>query len=474
MASSQATYFVVQFAASIVLARLISPEEMGIYALALAVSSTLSILQASGLTAFVVREPEIGRDLLATTFTLNAVISLAVSVLIACAGLKASDVLNEPGVANVLLAMAVLPVIGIFEFLPAACLEREARFKPIALINGFRIVVSQCVSVGFAFAGFSFMSLAYGQIAGALFSAAAYLVIGRHLTIRVGLTQWRRVLAFGLQMLTLTAVFTIGGRLSDILLGKIVGLAALGLYSRASNLNNLIQENIYMVAVRVLLVDVSARARSGASLRGSYLMTIEFLTALLWPAFAGLAIVAGPFITAAYGARWAAAAPPLQMLALASMIHLTISLSWQLFVVRQEVALQIRIEVFRSAAALAMFTVGCTFGLTWAATARVAEALMTVALYRPHIERMTDTRAADFLPIYGRSLFLTLLAVAPAAFFMIENNWSNDTPPFLLSGALLVGAVLWLIGIVWLDHPCAQELRHWFGRSRLGGGTAPS
>jgi hypothetical protein len=69
---------------------------------------------------------------------------------------------------------------------------------------------------------------------------------------------------------------------------------------------------------------------------------------------------------------------------------------------------------------------------------------------------------------------LTLLAVAPAAFFMIENHWSNDTPPFLLAGGLLVGVVLWLIGVVWLDHPCAQELRHWFGRSRLGGGTAPS
>ena len=470
MAASQSWFFLVQFIASVILARFISPYEMGIYAVALAVTGLLSIIQATGLIGFIVREPNLTDDLMASTFTINAIISIIVAMLIAFGSVYAAAVLHETGVRRVMFVVAVLPLIGMFEFLPAANLEREANFKAIASIGGCRTLIVQGTSVGLAISGFSYMSIAYGQVAGALFSAVAYNIMGRRfLKLRPSLMEWRMVTRFGFQMLAISGANAIGGRVGDLLLGRVIGLAALGLYGRAASLNNLIQDNIYMVIVRVLFVDISQRVRDGESLRESYLATIEILTAILWPAFAGLAIVSGPFINVVYGERWSGAALPLSMLAISSMVHLLVSLSWQLFVVRHEVTRQIRLECMRTGVGVGVFGIGCLFGLTAAAATRIIEAVFTVAIYRPHIGRMTDTKTEDFFPIYKRSGLLTLCMVAPAAIVMAFHGWSSSTSLFQIIAAFICGGVAWFLGILYLDHPLAAEIRR-VGQ-RIGGGV---
>jgi len=64
MAASQGCLFVLQFGGSVALARLLTPYEMGVFAVAAAVMGVLGILQAFGLAVFVVREPQIDADLL--------------------------------------------------------------------------------------------------------------------------------------------------------------------------------------------------------------------------------------------------------------------------------------------------------------------------------------------------------------------------------------------------------------------------
>jgi len=460
MAVSQSWFFLIQFIASAILARFISPYDMGIYAVAMAVTGILSIMQATGLIGFIVREPNLTDDLLASTFTINAMVSIIITILIVVGSIFAGWVLHEAGVRRVMLVVAVLPLIGMFEFLPAANLEREANFKAIASIGSCRILIAQVISVGLAISGLSYMSIAYGQVAGALFSAVAYSIVGRQfLKLRPSLVEWQRVTKFGFQMLTISGANAIGGRIGDLLLGRLISLTALGLYGRASSLNNLIQDNIYMVIVRVLFVDIAQRVRDGESLRDSYLATIEILTAILWPAFAGLAIVSGPFINVVYGGRWVGAAPPLFMLAIASMVHVMVSLSWQLFVVRHEVTRQTKLECMRTGVGIGVFGIGCLFGLTAAAAARIIEALFTVAIYRPHIGRMTDTRARDFFPIYHRSGLLTLFTVAPVTIIMAVHGWSSSTSLIQILAAIICGGVLWFVGILYLDHPLAAEIR---------------
>ena len=260
-------------------------------------------------------------------------------------------------------------------------------------------------------------------------------------------------------MLAISGINGLFNRAGEFLLGRILGLDALGLYSRASGLSGLLWNNVHAVIGRVVFVDLAEISRRGVSLRDSYLRIVEIVTALLWPAFAGFAVLAGPLIRAVYGDKWLGAAWPLTMLSVASIVLVAITMTWEVFVLRRETGRQARFEVFRSAVGLVLFAAGCLVSLTGAAAARIVEALFSVVLYRPHLERMTGTTTRDFLPIYGRSLLLTIAATGPSVILMASQRWSPETPIGWVLAAIAAGMAAWLAMLGLLDrHPLAGEI----------------
>ena len=464
---SQAAFFVVQFGGSVAVARLLTPYQVGVYAIALAIVGALSTIQSFGLSGFIVREAELTEPLRRTVLAANAALSLLLSAGIFLGSLVAGNWFKEPGVTQVLRYLAILPLIDAVQFMPSAMLEREGRFKVIAIVNSARTLMTQVVTVAGAAFGYSYLSMAYGQIAASIVSVLLYNVLGRnHILIRPSKARMGHVLKFGVQMLLIGGVNNIAARLSEAVLGRFIGLAGLGLYSRASNINNLAWENIHSVAGRVLFVELAERKRSGGDIRPVYLAIVESLTTLLWPAFAGLAIVSGPFIALIYGQRWVGAAHPLIMLSIAAILLVAIAMTWELFVITERTGTQARLEVVRTGVGLAFFTGGALIGLTAAAAARVVEAAFSVWLYRPHLDKMSGTHTRDLIPIYTRSALFTALAVAPAAGVMAAHGASEHTPILEVVAAIGLGVVLWAATLWRFDHPLTAEARRLLARFR--------
>jgi O-antigen/teichoic acid export membrane protein len=460
MAFAQGCSFALQFAASVVLARFLTPHETGIYAVALATVGVLSLMQALGLQSLIVREEVLTPEIEATAFTLNACIAVLLSVSVAGISIFGGAFLGDVGVLKVLLALAVAPLFGIFAFLPSAQLERNGRFKAMALIGTASSVVATIATIMLAIHGFSYMSIAYAQWVGAGVYAVMMNIVGREYScFRLGFKSWRRVGGFGLQMLAVSGITSVSLRLSDIILGRLLGLSALGIYNRASGLNGLLWNNIHLVLGRVVFVDYAGLHRRGAPLRDRYLRTLEIVTATLWPAFAGLGVLARPFIATVYGERWLPAASPLLFLALASMIQVSISMTWELFAATGELRTQTRIEFIRATLALLAFAAGCMISITAAAAARVLDAAFAFFLYRPHLNRMTGTSLADLWPIYAKSALLTALAITPAVLATTSFGTLAEAPTAVEAGTIPLGILLWACGLLALKHPLVEEIR---------------
>ena len=460
MGLAQAFSFLIQFASTVTLARYLTPYETGIYAVALAIIGVLSLIQAFGLQALIVREEVLTDDVSATTFTVNALTAVALSLAIVVISVVGGRVLHDVGVQRVLLVLAIRPLFEIFTFLPAANLERNGRFKEIALIGTVGTSLGTIVTILFVLFGASYMSIAYGQCAGGALAAALMTFVGRqHASYRIGFKAWRRVGNFGLQMLAVSGISAVSIRLSDVALGRLLGLAELGIYNRAGGLNGLIWNNLHLVIGRVVFVDFADLHRQGISLRVRYMQTVEVMTATLWPAFAGMAVLAKPFIILVYGAVWIPAALPLSLLAIASMIQVSITMTWELFAATGHLRTQTRIEFIRALLALLAFVVGCLISLEAAASARILDALFALFLYRPHLDRMTDTTVSNFRAIYLRSALLTLLAIIPAcALTLLTNNASHASFSQLI-GAVLFGVIMWGLGLIALKHPLVSEAK---------------
>ena len=466
----QMAFFILQFGSTVIISRLLSPHEVGIFSIALATTGVLMAVQSLGLGNYIISNESPSPEKLATVFSVNLLICLTLSVLIILLAYAGEAMFSDSGVRRVLVWLASIPLITSFTLVPTAMLQREGNFRAVSLLKVVSTAGGTISTVGFAFAGFSFMSLAYGQVIGAVINGLLVLAIAPHYTRhRPRLTDWRPVALFGVQMLSINGVTQIQRQMQNIALGKLLGLSALGLFSRAGNLYNMLYDNIYAVIARVLLVDLTNLQRAGVSLRRRYLIILECLTTLLWPAFAGLAVLAGPFVNLVYGSKWIGAALPLSILCINGILWVSIALTWELFIVANQVGKQARIEFIRAILGLAFFVTGACFSLAGAATGLVLEGAFAILLYRSHILRITQCQPGDFWPIFLRSGLLTLIAVGPTAAVMSYLRWPLN-PPFLLLGAsILAGVSIWIAAIALMDHPFRKEVKE-FMRRRMNSG----
>lgn len=457
--SGQFFTFAIQFAGSIAIARLLSPSELGIYAISMAALGLVQVFATFGIASYIVREAELAPGTLETAFTVNALLAIALTLMLIVLSFVAGPVLGDARAGSVLRIVALANLLGILSFRPAAMLQREMQFKLLSIISVTNGLVQTLGTVFFALWGASYMSPAYASLLSAGVAMALTLIFGRaHIGFRPSRAGWRPIITFGLQMMSVSGVATITGRLSDLILGRLLGVAALGLYGRASNLSGQIFDNLYGTATRVVFVQLSKDCREGGPWQTTYLRGFAMITAFMWPLLSGMAILSRPVIQILYGERWLPAAWPLSALMVAQVIGVGFGMNWELFVLRGETGRQARFEVARLVLSVPIFAIGCLFGILAAALAKIVDAVIGWVVYYPHVQRLAETAPRDIPLIYRDGGALTLVAVLPSLMLMIAFNWSPETPFVLIAGAVALGVGCWLAVLFWLRHPLYNEI----------------
>lgn len=467
--AGQILSFAATFGSTVLLTRLLAPREIGIYAASLAVLGVLQSISAFGIGSYVIREERLVPSTLSTAFTINALLCGLLTLAMIGAGFWDWITAGDAQVRSVLHLLAVVPLLNACELRPATMLQREMNFRVISLITTARTFAGAVVSVAAAWYGAGPLSAAYGGIVQALVGAVGFSVLGRaHVGLAMSMTGWRTISVFGFQMLAIGGVSNASARASDFVLGRILGFAPLGIYSRASALSNTIFQNFYGSLTRVLYSRFAQDNRAGTGVAESYLKGLEIILALLWPFLLGLAVLAGPVITILFGPRWLAASLPLTILLIAQALCLGFAMNHELFVLRDRLNQQTRRELFRSVAGLAAFALGCTFGLVGAAIARVFDALVGLALYTPLLPTLSGARLSALLRVYLRGAMLAIAATAPAAVLMLHADWDPAVPLTSIAVAIGAGLVLWMMVLGWLRHPLFAEIGRIATRIGLG------
>ena len=442
------------------IARLLTPHEMGVFAIAMATIGVLNTFVSFDISTYLVRSQSLHPSAIDAAFTVNVMLACTISAFIYLFSVVEGTFLDSPDVARVLAVLAFTPLIGMFEFRPATMLRREMNFRLLSLIGIAKTIVGTPFTIFLALNGYSFMSLAYANIvSGVLGVVMTNVMARRHVSVRLSLYEGRQIVIFGIQMMSIGGMVGVAARVSEIIMGNMLGLAALGLYSRASSISSIVFENVYGAVTRVVFVRLSEEYRAKGTVRDVFLTSFRMILAVMWPMQIGLAVLSGPAIYWLYGERWIAAASPLSFLMIAQSIVLCFGMNWELFIIKNETGRQVRFEAARAVVSVVALTVGCLFNITAASLGRIAEAAFGFMLYQPHMDRMAETYPGEFRMIYRDSATLTVVAVLPSLVLMAVTGWSHSTSPALLAIAVLLGILLWMAVLAWQKHPLFAEIR---------------
>ena len=465
-------FFVIQFVASVIVARLLTPAELGVYGVALAALTLLTAFQNLGFQSFIIREADLDAPTLGTVHTMAIVQALGLAAILYAGAPLLAGFLDEPRVTPALRILCLYAVLVPIETLSSGHLQRRGRFDLLTAMALGRVLSGAVASVTLAYAGFSYASLSWGATIGQAVAVLFALVFtGRDLATSPTLARWRIVWAYGSNILATMTLANIFSRLPDIALARLGGVAMVGLYGRASGIIDSFNTGVMYGVQRVVLkAMVDSRDQIGR-IDYVYLRAVRAATGLFWPMYAGLGILSGPVITMIYGPQWSAAGPVLALLCAAAIIQTALVARQEVLITMGRVAELPRLEGIRGSVGLALFIAGATQGLVPAAASRVVEALTQHALFVPRIRAAADTSIAAIYRCYGPSLVVTVAAVLPAALLMTWRGWPAELSLEEVGAAIAGGILLWLAALYAVKHELRAELGTAFNAvlRRLGG-----
>jgi O-antigen/teichoic acid export membrane protein len=316
--ASSLTVAAIQFLQLIVLARLLAPSDFGLMAMVMAVLGFAQIFTDAGISSAIIHRQENSQNQLSSLYWLNVFAGSAVFVLTVLATPIVVFFFHEPRLEILLPCMAVLFLITPFGQQFQLLLQKELKFRTIALVETAAALAGSTIAITAAAGGLGVYSLALGQLGIALLTTIAVTVIGwrdwRPL-VRFRVVDIQPYLSFGLYQLGDRGVNFLVARTDQIIIGAILGAEALGIYNLAWNLAIMPVTRINPILTRIAFPVFARVQQESERLKRGYLMLIWLLATSNAPILAGAAAVASTLVPFAFGPQWVAAVPILQVLA---------------------------------------------------------------------------------------------------------------------------------------------------------------
>lgn len=320
--SSGAT--LLKFAVSIILARMLSPGEIGVYSMTLVFVNFAHVFRDFGVTQYLQREaeltPEKIRSATGVVYTSSWLIAAALFFSSAALG----DWFGEPEIVPVMRVLALGFILIPFGSVTSALLARELAAEKQAWVNAAG-TISFCVScLVLAKLGFGSMSLAWANLINIAACVLAFIPLRpRGLPWLPSFSHWRSVVNFGAGALLSNTAIAISDAIPDILLGKLGSASQVGLLSRA---NSTVLIFIHVAGSTVsygALSYMSQIFHRAESLVPLLTRATALLTGVGWAALALTAVLGKDIVLALYGPTWLEAVPAILPLALGAMIGMT-------------------------------------------------------------------------------------------------------------------------------------------------------
>lgn len=312
-----------RFVLGLLLARLLQPAELGLYALALGIFSVAQLLRDAGVSAYLQREPEL------TPARFSACLGLQAST--TAVGILALWLLarplawhfGQPGLASLLqlLSLGLLP--SPFYSVMAALQQREMAATRIAFVARVGTLSHAGVALVLSAEGWGAMGLAWAQLANVFACVLVYafmLPAGWHWW--PSLRGWSEVLRFGLGTLTVNLLNGLNGVLPELWLGQLGSPRQVGLLGRAQSTVGLLQGLAGQALSFGTLPLLAGRHARGEVLEPALRRATALLTALGWPLLALTVVYAEPLVLLLYGPAWADCVPAVLPLALTAGLGL--------------------------------------------------------------------------------------------------------------------------------------------------------
>lgn len=305
---------------TIILARLLTPEDFGIMAIASLTLGLLEIFSEMGVDLFLMREARVEREHFDTAWTLNLLRGLLVGLLLVLLAPFCAMYFEEPRAVAVVRWMALAAAIRGTTNIGLVFFRRELQFDKDFRFGLYRRLATLLVTIPLAAILRSYWALVVGNIIGA---ALEVIVSYRMQSYRpqLSLGKVRDILSFSINITLWTISRFFNDRIDTFVIGRVGQTSRLGEYNVASELSQMATQEPLTAVSRGLFPSFAKVIDQPHRFTPTFLSTFGAITTLLFALGTGLSMVSNDVVQVILGEQWTGAAPLLQWLALYSLLR---------------------------------------------------------------------------------------------------------------------------------------------------------
>ncbi len=457
-ASLAGTYgvFAIQIATSMVLSRLMTPAEMGVWGVAQAAIFLSATLRDFGAGDYLIRSGEITPRGIGRVFAVMLCISLACAAALWFGRGAIAAFFHEPRLVGLIGIATLTYLLMPFGLGALVTMERELAFASLQMMSLIATLAGSATAILLAWRGFSFYSLAWAQfVQMALLLALRTAARPKAVFCLPVFSGWGRIFHFGFFTTCTALVGQISAQSVTAIFGRLLGFAPLGLYDRAQSMSSYVSSGLTFPVMQVVYVAIARAKDKPAELGALFLTTLENLTGALWPAYALMALLAEPMFYLLYGPNWVAAAPLFRLICLAAMAITLCIVNARVLTALGRVQSIFSIEVVMMCLRLAAALLLAPYGIWYAVLGVVFPSFLAVPFYWRAVWPYAVMPRRELMTVCWHSVAVTLATLAMPVLLMTTPVLGHAPPMVQFPVCAAAGGVGWLLGI-WL---CGHRLR---------------
>lgn len=432
----------VTFLVSVLLARILSPDDYGIIAMVTVFITISQVFVDSGLGTALIQKKNSDDIDFSTVFYFNIILCCVLYVIVFISAPYIAKFYMKPELTNVLRVLGITIIISALKNVQQAYVSKKMLFKKFFFATLGGTVFAAILGIIIALLGGGVWALVIQQITNVLIDTLILWITVRWRPKKTfSFIRLKRLLSYGWKVLISSLITTIYMNLRQLIIGKVYSSSELAYYNKGYQFPNLFVTNINSSIDSVLLPAMSNEQDNVARVKQITRLSIRVSSYVMWPLMCGLCVIANPLVLILLTEKWIEVAPFLQIFCFALVLEpiQTANLNAIKAMGRSDILL--KIEMVKKMIGIIILFLSVQFGVFYIAIGVLLYSVLAsiinsfpnrILLGYGYLEQVKD-----ILPSIGLSITM-MLVILPFQMW-VENSYLRLVLQILIGGIFYVG-----------------------------------
>ncbi len=438
------------FITTIILARLLTPEDFGLLALGMILINYLDTVDGLGIAdALIYRQSE-QEHAYNVAFVINILVGTVITIVGILVAPLVAQFFNEPRVTGILQVLVLSYLISGIGSLIASRFRKELDFRSKFVVSVGKAVVKGGVSIILALTGFGVWSLVWGQLAGTITATGLnWIRSGWMPKIVFDFDIARSLFGYGWQMILVDIFGMIYKNVDYIIVGYLIGATQLGFYTMGYRLPEMIIMNLCNVFGQTLFPVYSKLQNNINELRIGFIKSLQYLSLLTIPAGLLMFVIAPDFVKVFYSEKWAATIPIVQALSIYAAIYSLSHNAGDVYKATGRPAILNQIGVVKLIITIPALWIAAPYGILYVAIAQIGTTTILTVLSLAIAKKIIGFNWVELLQAIRPAIVSALIMFVLATLLRLQ---LKGLPDIINLGIVGVCGSIFYIGALWLTE----------------------